>query len=341
MKPSSKYFSYKKRIRIIFAVAAVILISAAAFGLLCGSVKISFSDILSAAKNGACGAKERIFIYSRLPRTLSSLFAGAALAVSGAVIQNVLSNRLASPGIIGVNSGAGLAVTLCSAVGVFGGWLLSFYSFLGAFFACIIIAAGSYKFSSSKGSVILMGVALNSILSALSDAVIEFKPEIAVMSADFRIGDFSGATYKKLLPAMIIVFLSLSAVFFLSTRLDVLCLGDERAQSLGLNTKISRVVFLLIASLLAGCAVSVAGLLSFVGLIIPHAVRKLGIDLSKHLLPLCALFGAGFVTLCDTVAKSAFSPYEVPVGIIMSFVGAPVFVFILLKGGKKNAGSDI
>ena len=114
---------------------------------------------------------------------------------------------------------------------------------------------------------------------------------------------------------------------------------EDSAKGLGLNTKLMRVVFLFLAAILAGCAVSVAGLLSFVGLIVPHIIRRFGVSASKHLLPLCAFFGAGFVTLCDTVARTAFSPYEIPVGIIMAFLGAPFFIFLLLKGkgGHKNA----
>ena len=125
----------------------------------------------------------------------------------------------------------------------------------------------------------------------------------------------------------------------LSNELDVLTLGDENAKGLGLNTGVMRVIFLLICALLAGAAVSVCGLLSFVGLLVPHAVRKIATSESKHLLPLCALFGAGFVSICDTIARVVFAPYELPVGIIMAFLGAPFFIFILIrgKGGHSRA----
>ena len=114
---------------------------------------------------------------------------------------------------------------------------------------------------------------------------------------------------------------------------------EETARGLGMNTAAMRVLFLLLAAALAGAAVSMAGLLSFVGLLVPHAVRRLGAKQTKHLLPLCALFGAGFVTLCDTAARTWFAPYELPVGILMAFLGAPFFVWILLrsKGGHARA----
>lgn len=317
----------------------MLFVSAAAFGLMCGSTKVTVADMLSAVKNGAVGAGERIFIFVRFPRTIACLLVGAALSVSGAVIQNVLANRLASPSIIGVNSGAGLAVTVCAAGGLYGGWRLSLFSFLGAFSAVLLISLGARKWGASRGTVILMGVAMNSLLNAFSDAIVTFDPNVGVMSNDFKVGDFSAVSYQKLIPAMIIILIALAVLFTLSNELDVLTLGEENARGLGLNTKIMRIFFLVLAALLAGCAVSVAGLLSFVGLMIPHAVRRLGAGQSKYLLPLCALFGGAFVTFCDTAARTVFAPYEIPVGIIMAFLGAPFFVFILIKGkgGHGNA----
>ena len=325
--------------RILFTTAALLFFAAAAFGLFCGSTALSLRDILSAIRNGAEGPGERIFLYVRLPRTLGSLLAGAALSVSGGLIQNVLANRLASPSIIGVNSGAGLAVTVCTALGLYGGWQVSFFAFLGAFLAVMLVSLGARKWGASRGTVILLGVAMNSLLGAVSDTVITFDPTIAALRNDFRVGDFSGVTYQKLLPAAILILASLALLLTLTNELDVLTLGEENARGLGLNTGRMRTLFLLLAALLAGCAVSLAGLLSFVGLLIPHAIRRLGANQAKHLLPLCALFGAGFVTLCDTAARSLFAPYEIPVGIIMAFLGAPFFVFILIKGkgGHSNA----
>ena len=121
--------------------------------------------------------------------------------------------------------------------------------------------------------------------------------------------------------------------------MDILSLGDDNAKSLGINPFYMRILFLLLTALLAGCAVSLAGLISFVGLMVPHAIRHIGITESKNLLPLSALMGGGFVAISDTFAKSAFAPYEIPVGIIMAFLGVPFFIFILAdkKGGKKIA----
>ena len=323
----------KNKIAYIYLISALFLLFSAVLGIVVGAVDIDFGDMLKAIFEGNVeGAEPRILRYVRIPRVLAGLLCGAALSLSGAVIQGVLANRLASPSIIGVNSGAGLAITICSAFGIIGGWRLSFFAFAGAFVTVMIVSVGAKKWGASRGTVILMGVALNALLGAISDTITTFSPEIAVMSNDFKIGDFSSVTYTKLAPATIIVLAAMAVLFTLSNELDLLTLGDENAKGLGLNTNAVRVIFLCLSAILAGAAVSIAGLLSFVGLLVPHAVRRIASAESRHLLPLCAIFGAGFVTLCDTLARTLFAPYELPVGIIMAFLGAPFFIFILIKG---------
>lgn len=307
-------------------------------GLTLGSTGLTFFEIKQAFTEGfGSSAGARIFAFVRLPRTAAALVCGAALSVSGAVIQGVLANRLASPSIVGVNSGAGLAVTICTALGIYGGWRLSVFSFLGAFAAVMLVSLGSRKWGASRGTVILIGVAMNSLLGAVSDTIITFTPNVGVMSNDFKIGEFSAVTYQKLIPAAFMILITLIVLLTLTNELDVLTLGDDNAKGLGMNTSVMRTVFLLLAALLAGCAVSLAGLLSFVGLIVPHAVRRLAGSRSSHLIALCALFGSAFVCLCDAIARTAFAPYEIPVGIIMAFLGAPFFVFILIKGKGGHA----
>jgi iron complex transport system permease protein len=330
----------KNKISYIYGIAIIMLLISIALGVLLGSTKLRLMAAISDIFGGNSDSIDaRILIYVRLPRVLAALICGMALAVSGAVIQGVLANRLASPSIIGVNAGAGLAVTLCSAFGLIGGWQLSLCSFVGAFLTVLLVSIGAKKWGASKGTVILMGVATGALLGAISDTVTTFAPEISVMRNDFKIGDFSAVTYTRVIPAAALILMAILVLSTLSNDLDVLTLGDDNARGLGLNTGIMRVVFLLLSALLAGAAVSVCGLLSFVGLLVPHAVRRIGVSESKHLIPLCAIFGAGFVTLCDTIARVIFAPYELPVGIIMAFLGAPFFIFILLrgKGGYHNA----
>ena len=187
-----------------------------------GSVKIAPWDLLA---NG----NEVILWYIRLPRTLAAVFAGVALSASGVLIQSVLANRLASPSLIGINSGAGLAVTLCTALGIYGGWQLSLWAFLGAFAAASAVSIGARRFGASRGTVILAGVALNSLLGAVSDAIVTFFPEVGMMSNDFKIGDFSAVTYDKLLPAAIIITAVILFSLTLHNELQLMTLGEENA----------------------------------------------------------------------------------------------------------------
>ena len=288
---------------------------------------------------GAATLTPVIFRFVRLPRTLGCLLAGAALAVSGAVIQGVLSNKLASPSIIGVNAGAGLAVTLCCAWGALSGWAIAGSAFLGALLSVFLIVLVAEKAGASRTTVILTGVAVNAFLNALSEAVSTLIPEVGMMAGDFRVGGFGAVSQVRLLPAGVLICLGLLAVCSLHNELDVLALGEETAQGLGMDVKKTRTLLLVLAALLAGAAVSFAGLLGFVGLIVPHGVRRMAGSESKVQLPLCAMGGAAFVAFCDTAARVVFAPFELPVGILLSVLGGPFFLLLLLKrkGGRIYA----
>lgn len=318
--------------------ALLICVQATLLSICLGAVNLSLAQLWQALLSGPSGTAGYIFWYSRLPRTAACLLAGAALAVSGAVIQSVLHNRLASPGIIGVNAGAALAVTVCCAMGALSGWAIAGAAFSGAMCAMLLVVLVGQKTGASRTTVILAGVAVNAILNALSETITTLVPEIAMMSVDFRIGGFASVSHSRLLPASVLILAALAALLLMANELDVLALGEDTAKSLGMPVKRMRTVFLVLAALLAGAAVSFAGLLGFVGLIVPHAVRKLTGSDSRYLLPMCALGGAGFVTACDTASRVIFAPYELPVGILMSVIGGPVFLVLLLrrKGGHGN-----
>lgn len=159
-----------------------------------------------------------------------------------------------------------------------------------------------------------------------------------MLSGDFRVGDFSAVSHARLIPAGSLILFGLIAAFSLCNELDVMTLGEDSARGLGMNVRRMRRVFLALASLLTGASVSYAGLLGFVGLIVPHIARKLAGSESRILLPLSALTGAAFVTLCDIAARLAFAPYELPVGVFLSVLGGPFFLWLLYKrkGGRSN-----
>lgn len=304
-----------------------------------GAARLSLGELFSALSAGPRDTAGFIFWYVRLPRTAGCLLAGAALSVSGAVIQSVLHNKLASPSIIGVNAGAGLAVTLCCVLGSVSGWLIAGSAFLGAMATVLLIVLVAQKAGASRTTVILGGVAVNAILNALSEGITTLIPEIGMMTADFRVGGFASVSYLRLMPASVGILGALVMVLALHNALDVLSLGEDTAHCLGLSVNTLRTLFLALSSMLAGCAVSFSGLLGFVGLIVPHAARKLVGSESRCHLPMCALCGAGFVTFCDLTARLLFAPYELPVGILLSVLGGPFFLMLLLKqkGGRRYA----
>lgn len=326
-----------KKFRILLYGSLALCLLAAALSICLGNICFTPGDAFTALLQNSSRMNNNIIRYARLPRTAACLAAGAALSVSGAVLQNVLANKLASPGIIGVNAGAGLGVTVCCAFGLYG-WAISLSAFLGSLITVLAISVFSGRTGASRTTVILGGVALNSMLNAFSESVTVLNPDVAALTTEFRVGGFSAVSMQRLLPASILILAALLVLFTLFNELDVLTLGDESAQGIGLSAQKYRVLFLILAALLAGSAVSFAGLLGFIGLIVPHFVRKIIGNESRQLLPLSALTGAAFVTLCDLAARLLFLPYELPVGILMSVIGGPIFVWLLLrmKGGHRS-----
>ncbi len=318
--------------------AGVFLLLAAVLNICLGASGVTLPELCRALLAGPGTSKaQRILWYVRLPRTAACILAGAGLSVSGAVIQRVLANQLASPGIIGVNAGAGLAVVLCCAFGVWSAWAIAGAAFIGAVCATFLIVLAAQKSGASRTTVVLGGVAVTACLSAATEAVTRLVPDAAVISADFKVGGFSAIDQARLLPAAVLILAGIVFVCTLTNELDVLSLGDETAHALGARPARLRNLLLTVAALLAGASVSFAGILGFIGLIVPHIARKLIGTESGRLIPFSALLGGGFVAVCDLAARMLFSPHELPTGILLSFVGGPFFIWLLLKRkGKKR-----
>lgn len=323
--------------KLFWPVLCALTLGAGLLSLWVGSVSLSPAQVLAALTGQDTGSvAARIVLYTRLPRTCAALLAGAALAVSGGVIQTVLSNPLASPGIIGVNSGAGLAVALVCAIAPLAQAWTPLVAFLGALAGILLVLGLAERTGASRITVVLAGVAVSNLFSAGIDAVVTLVPDALNGVSDFRIGGFSGVTMAQLAPAAGLILVSLALVLSLTQQLDILALGSDTAQSLGLSVRPVRFLLLVLAAALAGAAVSFSGLIGFVGLIVPHTMRRLVGEDSLPLLLSSALGGAFFVTLCDLLARVLFAPYELPVGIILAFAGAPFFLWLLFRqrGGR-------
>ena len=325
-----------KRNTRILLLSAALLICALLANLCLGASGLSIGAIAGAVfKGDRESVAARIFYFVRLPRALAAMLAGSALAVAGQLLQKVLRNPLASPGVIGINSGAGLCALIVMAFLPEAAGLTPLAAFSGA----LLTAFGVYFLArltgESRAAIVLAGVAVNSLLGAAMDAIVTLIPDAAVSRSAFSIGGFANVTMKQLTFALPFWAAGLLAAMIFQRELQLMTLGDEVAASLGLPVERFRAVFLIAAALLAGAAVSFAGLLGFVGLLAPHMARRAVGHAHKRLLP-CAMLGGALMVLCaDMAARTLFAPYEVPVGVLLSLIGGPFFLHQLLKGAEK------
>jgi iron complex transport system permease protein len=320
----------------VLIIAIVLCFVAVVLGVCLGAIKVSPLDFLQDWMSGnKTSTAYRIVMYTRIPRVFGALLAGCSLAVAGAILQAVLQNPLASPNVIGINSGAGLFVLVCSSFfpAQFG-WI-SFAAFLGALFTAMFVYVLSAGINSSKATLILTGIAVTSVLGAGMNLILIIDPDAYVGASNFLVGGFQTITMKQLGFPVFYIIAGLILAMFLRQDLNVIGLGDSKAQSLGMNVPLVRFVMIMTAALLAGAAVSFAGLIGFIGLIVPHAIRFLIGNDNKWVIPICAFGGAAFTVLCDLFARTAFAPYEIPAGIILALLGGPFFIFLVLKNRKK------
>ena len=326
---------FRKNVRICVCAFFAASLSAA-LSIRFGSVSLSWGQIAPVLLGqDAHSVEARIILYSRLPRTLACFCCGASLAVSGSVIQTVLENPLASPNLMGINAGAGLAAALCGAWIPDAALFKPLGAFLGALAAAMLVLAIGERTGASRLAIILSGVAVSALFSGLLDLTLTLAPDALSAYADFRMGGFSGVAMPRVLPACIVSAAALLLVLALTPHMDILRLGAEYAQSLGLRVRPTRILALSASAALAGAAVSVSGLLGFVGLMVPHAARRVTGGESLPLMLCSAFGGAAFVTLCDLFGRVAFAPYEVPAGVILSLLGGPFFLWLVL--GKNRS----
>ncbi|MDL2238341.1 iron ABC transporter permease [Christensenellaceae bacterium OttesenSCG-928-K19] len=319
-KPRKNF--YIATMALAIAIAALFIVSMTK-----GAASVSLVDVT----NDMDIQTYNIIMYIRLPRTIAGLLSGAALAVSGLLLQTTLNNRLASPGIVGVNAGAGLFVV--AAAILFPAVLQTKYlaAFAGALVTVLIIYAIARKTGATRVTLLLAGVAVGSLLSAFSDALVTLHPQVLPDKNAFFIGGFASVSSQSVMWAWPFIAFGLLIAVLLNRRLDVLALGDEMAASLGVRVELCRFLSILSAAALAAGAVSMAGLIGFVGLIVPNLVRMITPGGHRFTIPLAALLGAALVLFCDILARLLFIPYEIPVGILLSVIGAPFFIYILFK----------
>ena len=313
----------------------IVLFALCLLSLRFGSTRIAWNDFFGAlfSREGSTA----VIIYNlRLPRLLGGLVAGCGLALSGLILQSITDNGMASPNLVGVSSGAGFAVILTLSVAAIPTAFLPVAAFVGAFLATVVIVSISSHLVMGKGSVVLVGLAFSSVLSAGISFLSLLDRDVLADYNSFSIGTLSGVELGDIAVPSVIVAVAFVVLRMIAGRINLLFVGDSAATALGVNVKGLRTVCMLLASALAASAVSFVGLLGFVGLMAPHIARLLfGADTRRLVMP-TALIGALLVTASDLLGRLLFAPSELPVGIIMSLLGAPFFLGLLLWGGRKN-----
>ncbi|MGI5939958.1 MAG: FecCD family ABC transporter permease [Thermoleophilia bacterium] len=296
-----------------------------------GTMQVSVSRIFEVLFSND-GSPERLVIWDiRLPRMIVGALVGVNLALSGAILQGVMSNPLADPTIIGISAGAGLAGIIILILFPHLQFLVQIAAFFGALGAAILIYILAWKGGIQPLRIILAGVAVAAFLGAGISALMVFYSDRVHGALTFMNGSMSARSWPEVVTILPYSIVGVAASLFMSQRLNILVLGDDTARGLGLSVERTRMGLTAIAALLAASAVSVVGLLGFVGLIIPHSARLLLGTNHRLLLPGSMLLGAAVVMLSDTFARTAFSPTEIPVGIVMAVLGAPFFLYLLRR----------
>jgi len=323
------------------ACAAAFLMGALLLGLAIGPVGIGVGSIaasalshipLSGVHSPLDAIEEAILWQVRAPRVVLAALVGGMLAIAGSAYQGVFRNPLADPYLLGVAAGAGLGATLAIAyAGAGTGELLPLAAFGGA----IVGVAGAYALGrsaggrSSTGALILAGVAVAAFITAAQTFVQQQHAETLRQVYSWLLGGFGGADWHEV--ALVAPYVVVNSSILLAHRrvLDVLSLGDEEAEALGLNVRRARLAIVAAATAGTAAAVAVSGLIGFVGIIVPHTIRLLASSSYRAIVPLSLLVGAGFLVLADLIARAALAPAELPIGVITAFFGAPFFALVL------------
>ena len=299
-----------------------------------GSAGYSIPQILSALFSPEKSTVKVVVVNLRLPRLLLALLIGASLSASGAILQSVMRNPLADPGTIGVSAGAGTAATtilllfphLTNAVPIF--------AFGGAALACFLIYTMAWKGGVDPTRIILSGVAINSVLGAYNSLLQMLHSDSLEGVLAFMNGSLSGRSWSQVRVLTIYAGIGLVLAFLCIKGANTLQLGDEMAKSLGVNVSVTRVLLSAVSAFLAASTVSVAGMIGFVGLVVPHISRLLVGSDHKEMLPTSMLLGAVVLLAADTLGRTIVPGMEIPVGIVMSVTGGPFFLYMLRKRGR-------
>lgn len=297
-----------------------------------GSVEYSYSQIFKILSSPEMTSDRNVIFNVRLPRILIATMIGANLAVAGALLQAVMQNPLADPGLTGVSSGASLGAIIIMLLFPRYTYLVPLVAFFGGAIACALVYSLAWKNGIKPMRIVLAGVAINAILgggTSLLSTLYSDRIQGVLMWVN---GSISGKTWSdvKVLALYSAIGIGVSMLFI--RKANILQLGDEMSSNLGVNTNKYRVIISLIAVFLAGISTAIVGVVGFVGLIVPHIARLIIGSDYKYMLPFSVILGSITLLLGDTFARTIAKPIELPVGVIMAVVGGPFFLYLLRRG---------
>ncbi len=333
---------HQKKKRIFFLLLAILLVLFV-FSFALGRYPISIKELF-----GILTAKvfpiepfwtsrmETIFYQVRLPRILLACLVGCCLSAAGASYQGIFQNPMASPDVLGASQGASFGAALAILLGL-GKTLTTLSAFLFSLLTVLLVWLFSKKIKGKQiVGLVLSGIMISSLFSSFTSfikLVADPMDELPAITY-WLMGSLSGAKLSEVLMALIPMAIGLIPLLLLRWRMNVLTLGEEEAKTLGINTSLLRLIVVLSSTLVTATAVAVSGTIGWVGLVIPHFTRKLVGNNYRYLLPTSMVFGAIFLLLVDNVSRNLLMT-EIPIGILTSFVGAPFFLYLMLKGGDN------
>lgn len=325
----------KKKIIISYVITAVLLFSLFLIAVNTGSLKVTPQELFRGLfieydKNVAT-------VYDlRFPRIFIAMIGGAAMAVSGVLLQAVMKNPLADPGIIGISSGASFTAVLITAFAPQLFFFTPIFAFLGGMLACLIVYSLAWRNGLNPLRIILVGVAVNAMFTGLMSAFNSATGSNYSGAASIVNANITMKTWDDFRTLLWYALAGLILSFFVSVKCNLLALEDKTARSLGVNVNGARIAVSVIAVLLASISTAVIGPISFLGLIVPHIARLLVGSNHKVLIPYSVILGAFTLLLADTVGRTIASPYEISASVIMSVVGGPFFILLLRRSDKKH-----
>ncbi|MGJ7909776.1 FecCD family ABC transporter permease [Neobacillus sp. LXY-1] len=346
---------YLNKHYIAFLVAGIFLILSILFGISIGTVSVPIFTIIKIigaklfggiSTSGIDPMYSSIVLNIRLPRVILAGLVGASLAIAGAAFQGLLRNPLADPYTLGVSSGASLGAVLTlflqislPLVGMFTLPILSIVFSLMTIFL-VLSFAKKIEHSMRVETIILTGIIFSSFLGALISLMIALTGEELRQIIGWLLGSVSMRGWDYIYIILPFFIIGSAILLYNAKELNAMSFGEERAHHLGVNVQKRKMIVLISGSILTGAAVAVSGTIGFVGLVIPHLSRLLWGPDHKYLLPLCILTGSGFLIIADLISRTIISPSELPIGVITSLIGAPIFALILLQRKRKERGDE-